>query len=101
VDWKRWVFGWGSREQEFQHGFHAPVVQVLSFACFLAGGLHLGVGILVGEVQDAQTGAESLFGMSLGGQDRLNRLAGECPCAPGMGVDLRVKVSCSGDCANC
>jgi len=73
---KGWVFGWGSRGQEFQHGFHAPVVQFFFFACHLAGGLHLGAGILIGEAQDAQAGAESLFGVPPGGQDRLDHLAG-------------------------
>ena len=49
---------------------------MLCLQCHLAGGFHLGAGYWLDRSQDAQAGTEGLFGVSPGGQDGLDQLAG-------------------------
>ncbi len=61
----------------FEEALHALVVQRFRLVCQLAGHLHLVVRVPEGlEVQDAQAGTKSLFGVLAGDQQGLDQLLG-------------------------
>ena len=64
------------RRQVLEEALHALVVQGFRLVCLLAGDLHLLGCVLGREVQDAQAGTKSLFGMLAGDQEGLDQLPG-------------------------